>query len=88
MRTYDINEAADFLKIHPKTAHELACSGELTGAKIGRAWVFLEDDLIQYIREKGRQQVVERRTERDGLQMAPRRTHRSRTRPILPELIS
>ena len=61
MLTYDINEAAELLKISPATAYELAESGELPGARIGRAWVFLGEELIQYLREEIRQQVIERR---------------------------
>ena len=61
MQTLDINECAEFLKVHPTTILELAASGELPGAKIGRAWVFLQDDLIEYLRSKVRQQVAERK---------------------------
>lgn len=63
MRTYDIHEAADFLKIDRTTALDLAGAGELPGAKIGRAWVFLEIDLIAYLQDKVRIQTAERREE-------------------------
>lgn len=56
MKTYDINEAADFLKVDRATALERAASGELLGAKIGRAWVFLESGLVEYLRDKVRRQ--------------------------------
>ena len=56
MKTYDINEAADFLKVDRTTALERAASGELPGAKIGRAWVFLESDSVKYRRDKVRRQ--------------------------------
>ena len=61
--TYDINEAADFLKVDRSTALDLAGSGELPGAKIGRAWVFLESDLTDYLRDKVRRQTNERKEE-------------------------
>ena len=38
MKTYDIHEAADFLKVDRATALELAGAGELPGAKVGRAF--------------------------------------------------
>lgn len=60
MRTMDINECADFLKVHPATAQILAAAGALPGAKIGRSWVFLEDDLIEYLRTQTRKQQRER----------------------------
>ena len=61
MRTFDIPEAAEFLKIDRTTVLELAGAGELPGAKVGRAWVFLEADLIEYLRDKVRRQTNERR---------------------------
>ena len=51
MKTYDINEAADFLKIDRSTALDLAHLGTLPGAKVGRAWVFMEDELVAYLRD-------------------------------------
>lgn len=50
--TFDLKEAADFLKIHPVTLSIKAASGEIHGAKIGKAWVFLKVDLIEHIRAK------------------------------------
>lgn len=50
--TLDINEAADFLRCHKETLRRLADSGELPGTKIGRAWVFVREDLIAYVRSK------------------------------------
>ena len=51
-RTYDLQQAASLLKINKYTAGNLAASGRLPGAKIGRAWVFLEQDLIDWLREQ------------------------------------
>lgn len=65
MKTLDIDECAEFLKINRTTASELAASGELPGAKIGRAWVFIEEDLVEYLRGKVRQQQRERQTDTD-----------------------
>ncbi|ADG14259.1 DNA binding domain protein, excisionase family [Paraburkholderia atlantica] len=59
-RTFDIDECADFLKVERKTALKLAQQGELPGARIGRAWVFLEDDVVEYLRVQVRHQMVER----------------------------
>jgi len=52
MNTLTITEAADFLKIHPQTLRQLAISGTVAGAKIGRAWVFLQDDLVCFLRSR------------------------------------
>lgn len=61
MKTYDINEAADFLKVDRTTALDLAGRGELPGAKVGRAWVFMEVDLVEYLRDMVRLQTNRRR---------------------------
>ncbi len=63
MKTYDIHETAEFLKVDRSTALELAGCGELPGAKVGRAWVFLESDLVDYLRDKVLRQTSERREE-------------------------
>lgn len=52
MRTFDLLECADFLKVDRNKVLSLAGSGELLGAKIGRAWVFLEDDVVAYLRKQ------------------------------------
>ncbi len=52
MNTLDLHKAADFLKIHPVTLQQKAKSGEIPGAKIGKCWVFIDLDLIEYIRSK------------------------------------
>ena len=62
-RTFDIDECADFLKVDRNTALKLAQQGDLPGAKIGRAWVFLEDDMVEYLRVRVRQQMTERQND-------------------------
>jgi excisionase family DNA binding protein len=94
MKTYDINEAADFLKIDRSTALELAHLGTLPGAKVGRAWVFMEDELVAYLRDMTRKQTQARRAEAESAliinraQQEPRPKPRGRRRPLpdLPEL--
>ena len=94
MRTYDINEAADFLKVDRSTALDLANLGSLPGAKVGRAWVFLEDELIAYLRDITRKQTQVRRANAEAAQCLqrterePKPLQRTRRRPVpeLPEL--
>jgi hypothetical protein len=50
MRTLNLQQAAEFLKIHPVTLGDKARTGEVPGAKIGKCWVFVDIDLIDYIR--------------------------------------
>jgi excisionase family DNA binding protein len=77
MRTLDIDECAEFLKIERTHALKLAGNGTLPGAKIGRAWVFLEDDVVEYLRAEVRKQMRERQVRAcvdDGLAAAAVRT--------------
>lgn len=77
MKTLDIDQCAEFLKIDKTTALGLAARGVLPGAKIGRAWVFLEDELAEYLRAQVRSQQRQRQVEADvkqGLEAAVART--------------
>lgn len=49
-RTLSLVEAAKFLGIHKDTARNLAASHRLPGAKVGKSWRFLEDDLVAHVR--------------------------------------
>jgi excisionase family DNA binding protein len=52
MLTFTLQQAADYLKLHPVTLSEKARTGEIPGAKLGKRWVFLEIDLIEYLRSQ------------------------------------
>ncbi|WP_213778849.1 helix-turn-helix domain-containing protein [Caballeronia sp. dw_276] len=56
MKTYDLLECAELLKVDRNTVLKIAGTGELPGAKIGRAWVFLEDDVLSFLRKKIQEQ--------------------------------
>jgi hypothetical protein len=62
MKTLDIDECAEFLKVNNTTVFEMAGTGELPGARISGAWVFLEDDLVEYVRTLVRYQRRERQS--------------------------
>src|SRR5690606_27029231 len=49
VKTLSLDEAADFLRIHPSTLRARAAAGIVRGYKPGRAWVFKEDDLLEYL---------------------------------------
>lgn len=93
VRTFDLGEAADFLKVSSCTAQEMAASGELPGAKIGRAWVFLEEDLVDWLREQIKFQRQQRQSNHFNPSETPTspttrisRKTRRRKPPTLPEL--
>ncbi|MDH6168090.1 excisionase family DNA binding protein [Variovorax boronicumulans] len=50
--TVDVLGAAELLKVHPKTVLDLINSGDIRAAKIGRAWVMLTKDVLDYIERK------------------------------------
>ncbi len=50
MKTLTLVEAARFLKMHPQTVRRMALRGELPGAKPGKCWVFIDDDLASWLR--------------------------------------
>jgi len=96
MRTLDTNECAEFLKVCRETVLRLAQAGDIYGARIGHAWVFMEDDLVEYLRRESRRQTSERQTQTSvvsGFQtpqptVAPiRRRGRNRgSLPVLPDV--
>lgn len=43
--SWNIAQAAEFLKIHPDTLAARARAGKIPGARVGRAWVFLPEQL-------------------------------------------
>ena len=52
MNTLTLQEAAKFLKIHPVTLGEKVRQGIIPASKIGKCWVFVDVDLIEYIRSQ------------------------------------
>jgi hypothetical protein len=50
VKTLGLADAAAFLRMHPEEVRRRAKAGVIPGAKAGRAWVFLEEDLAHYLR--------------------------------------
>jgi excisionase family DNA binding protein len=61
MLTLDLAQAAQLLKVHPKTLQKLARLGHVPSCKVGRAWVFVEKLLIDWLvtESQSRVSVVE-----------------------------
>jgi excisionase family DNA binding protein len=45
----DSEEAADLLKIHPKTLQRMARRGEVVGIRIGKLWRFRASELNEWL---------------------------------------
>lgn len=52
MKTLDLQEAAAFLKINREELRKKVKGGLVPGAKAGKRWVFIEDDLVAYLRSR------------------------------------
>ncbi|WP_010597645.1 helix-turn-helix domain-containing protein [Rickettsiella massiliensis] len=50
MKTFNLEEAAKFLKMNPEGLRRLAATRKIPAAKPGRCWCFLEEDLVNYVR--------------------------------------
>lgn len=50
MKTFSLQEAAEFLHMHPEEVRARTKQGIIPGAKAGRRWVFIDDDLANYLR--------------------------------------
>src|SRR6266576_5487759 len=50
LRTLSLTEAAALLRMHPEEVRRRAKCGAIPGAKPGRCWIFIEDDLADYVR--------------------------------------
>lgn len=55
MMTMNRIEAAKFLNMHPVTLLQKVHAGTIPAAKPAKSWVFIKDDLIQYLRSKYQQ---------------------------------
>lgn len=49
--TTDLEGAAAILQAHPETVRSQAAAGIIPGRKVGRAWVFIVQDLLDFIRQ-------------------------------------
>ncbi|ASV97581.1 helix-turn-helix domain-containing protein [Paraburkholderia aromaticivorans] len=67
METFTLQQAAEFLKIHPVTLLEKAKTGAVPGAKIGKRWVFLKIDLIEHIRSQYTRRALQGDTARNDI---------------------
>lgn len=50
VKTIGLEEAAALLKLHPQTIRRKSREGTLPGYKSGHDWIFIEEDLIAWLR--------------------------------------
>lgn len=49
MVSFDVNEAAEFLKMNPQVLCRKAKSGEVPARKVGKRWVFIREHLADFV---------------------------------------
>ena len=47
--TLDVSGAAELLKVHPETVKKMIHKGQLPAAQVGRAYVMMTKDVLEYI---------------------------------------
>ena len=52
METLDLGQASKLVKLHPSTVLAKARAGEIPAAKPGKCWVFIDIDLLDWLREQ------------------------------------
>jgi excisionase family DNA binding protein len=52
MKTLDLDQAAQLLHLHPDTVQQRAKAGEIPAAKPGKCWVFIDEDLLDWLRSQ------------------------------------
>ena len=55
LKTYNAKQVAEVLFVHTNRVLEWAASGELLGVKLGRAWVFREQEVEAFLDMKLRE---------------------------------
>lgn len=91
--TLNVVQAAALLFADTDTVLLLARQGTLPGTKIGKCWVFLREDILEFLRRRIRQDTDERRRQLEQPKMplaelvpVPHRGRRRNALPALPDL--
>lgn len=86
---YKVPDAACYLGVERKRVLELANTGELPGARIGKAWIFDPRDVHEFRAQQIAKQTAQRRvanTSVGSLDSRPRWSGRRRPLPVLPAI--
>ncbi|KQQ40046.1 hypothetical protein ASF61_04400 [Duganella sp. Leaf126] len=91
--TFNALGAATLLHADVETVLALARKGELPGTKIGKSWVFLRTDILDFLRERVRHDTAQRLQSQRAASPAPAAllvprpaSRKRRELPVLPLL--
>lgn len=51
-KTLTLQQTAEFLNLNPETVRRHAIQGKIPAARFGRKWVFIQQDLAQFLRNQ------------------------------------
>ena len=60
--TIGLDEAGKLLRCHPDTVRKMAKAGEIPGTKVGRAWVFYTERLLEWLDSRCKAGNISRNT--------------------------
>jgi hypothetical protein len=87
MKTLDSNEASELLKIGVDKTLELARSGTFPAKCWGNKWVFIEEDLINWLKDETKREQEERIIRKlIGDSPSPNNYSRGRKRNSIPQI--
>ncbi|CAK0771851.1 Helix-turn-helix domain-containing protein [Gammaproteobacteria bacterium] len=52
MKTLSVTQAAELLHASPVTVRALARAHEIPATKVGKGWLFVEEDLLEWVRSR------------------------------------
>lgn len=53
-----IREVAEYLRLNDKTTYRYAAEGKIPGFKIGGAWRFRREDIVEWTKSKSKKSVA------------------------------
>ena len=66
MSTLSVAQAAELMKVHKDTLLDMIHAGVIPAAKIGRSYVMLENDVMNYITSQIKTQTAQRQYDSVG----------------------
>lgn len=91
--TMDSVQVGALLRADPETIMQLARKGQLPGARIGKVWIFLRTDVLDFLKKKIEADTAERRKARisdprqpSAVLVAQPPVRRRTAPPVLPNL--
>lgn len=86
MATLTVLEVAALLKVGENRVRDMAASGELPAFRFGRAWGFIESEILNWLAQRVAEQTAERQLRIAESVVQPLKRRRGRQRKQLPPI--